>query len=268
VYSLPAAVKGMAPPSGVSSMFTARAKAEEGILSTHGDASAYFVTFLDNHDLKHRFYYRNPSSPDTYDDQVPMGLACLLALQGIPCVYYGTEQGLHGPSDPSPVPPALSDSAIREALWGKPPVAFDPTHPFYKALTAITTLRDAEPALRYGRQYFRPISGDGQHFGVSPYAPGVIAFSRILNDREIVVAANADTVNAQAVDVIVDSSLNPVGTTLRVLYSNKTTPTAPAAVATRAAGVTVQEVAGGVTYGPVNVVHVTLQPMEVQILGT
>jgi glycosidase len=268
VYSLPNTMKGLAAPSTVASVFQTRKAAEEGILSTHGDASAYFVTFLDNHDLKKRFYYVNPSSPDAFDDQVTMGLACLLAIQGIPCVYYGTEQGLHGPLDPAAVPMALKDAAVREALWGKTPAALDTNHPFYRALTAITALRGAEPALRYGRQYIRPLSGDGQTFGVSPYAPGVLAFSRILNDRELVVVANADNASDHALDVIVDSSLNSVGATLRVLYSNKAVPTLPTPVAQRSSDVTVYEVDGSVTHGPVSVVHVTLQPMEVQILGS
>ena len=44
-------------------------------------------------------------------------------------------------------------------------------------MPVIGPLRTAnEPALRYGRQYFRPVSGDG-----------------IRNDRELVVVANADT---------------------------------------------------------------------------
>ena len=266
VYSLPNTLKGLAAPASVSSVFQARKTAEEGILSTHGDASAYFVTFLDNHDLKHRFYYVNPSSPDAFDDQVTMGLACLLGIQGIPCVYYGTEQGLHGPLNAA-VPMSLSDAAVREALWGKPPTAFDTSHPFYRALTAITALRTNEPALRYGRQYFRPISGDGQTFGISPYAPGVLAFSRILNDREIVVVANADNGSQHALDVIVDSSLNAVGSTLRVLYSNKAVPTSPSATSTRSSNVTVHEVDGSTTNGPVTVVPVVLQPMEVQVLG-
>ena len=107
VYSLPPVAKGVAPPSNVTAVFIARKQAEQGVLSTHGDASQSFVTFLDNHDLKHRFYYVDPASPDAYDDQVALGLACLLSIQGIPCIYYGTEQGLHGPPNPAAVPSSL-----------------------------------------------------------------------------------------------------------------------------------------------------------------
>jgi glycosidase len=35
------------------------------------------------------------SQPTRFDGQVTAALACLFSLQGIPCVYYGTEQGSH-----------------------------------------------------------------------------------------------------------------------------------------------------------------------------
>jgi hypothetical protein len=36
---------------------------------------------------------------------------------------------------------------------------FKPAHPIYKAISRIAALRQDEPALRYGRQYFREVSG-------------------------------------------------------------------------------------------------------------
>ena len=77
-------------------MYVFRKQVEAGVLSSHGDATRYFVTFLDNHDVKERIRYANPANPDQYDDQVTLGVACLFSLPGIPCLYYGTEQGLHG----------------------------------------------------------------------------------------------------------------------------------------------------------------------------
>jgi GH24 family phage-related lysozyme (muramidase) len=47
-------------------------------------------------------------------------MVCLFSLPGIPCVYYGTEQGLHGHG---------SDPAIREAIWGAP--GFDQSNKFF-----------------------------------------------------------------------------------------------------------------------------------------
>ena len=141
-----------------------------------------------------------------------MGLGCLFALQGIPCVYYGTEQGLHGAGG--------SPEAVREALWGKPN-AFDRSHPFFQATRRLAAVRADQPALRYGRQYFRPISGDGVHFGLSTFRNGVLAFSRILNDQEVLVVANTDAGQPWRGDVIVDYALNPAKTPYKLLYSNK-----------------------------------------------
>jgi len=58
-----------------------------------------------------------------------------------------------------------------------------------KHIAQIAAVRRENPSLRYGRFYFRPVSGDGQHFGVSTFPNGVLAFSRILMDQEIVIVA-------------------------------------------------------------------------------
>jgi glycosidase len=248
-------VKAFSPPSAVSAMYNFRKQVEKTVLSSHGDATRYFVTFLDNHDMKARIRYEQPGNIDAFDDQVTMGVACLYGLPGIPCVYYGTEQGLHG---------AGSDPAVREALWGIAP-AFPQTTLFYTELQQAVAVRNAEPALRYGRFYFRPISGDSVNFGVSPFTGGVLAWSRILNDAEVVVVANTNTAVSQAVDVILESTLSTPGVSLRVLYSNKSNPTAPAPVRVLN-NVAVAEVDGTTGSGPLNTTRVTLLPMEVQIL--
>ena len=256
-FDLKPVVKGLAPPSELVSMYVLRKQIEADVLSSHGDATRYFVTFLDNHDVKERIRYADPANPTQYDDQVTLGVACLFSLPGIPCVYYGTEQGLHG---------AGSDPAVREALWGGP--GFGQNVAYYQHISQIAAVRRESPALRYGRFYFRPISGDGQHFGVSTFLNGTLAFSRILMDQEIVVVANTDTVNPCVVYVIVDITLNNPGDQLRVLYSNKPQPQAPGAILQLAAGaVTVQETDGTTGTGPLNCVQVTLAPLEVQILG-
>ncbi len=167
---------------------------------------------------------------------------------GIPCLYYGTEQGLHD---------AGSDPAVREALWRGPDFARNTA--YYQHVLQIAAVRRENPALRYGRFYFRPISGDGQHFGISTFLNGTRAFSRILMDQEIVVVANTDPVNPCAVYVIVDNTLNQPGDQLRILYSKKTQPQTPSAIQQLAAGaVKVQEADGTTGTGPLNCAHVTL----------
>jgi glycosidase len=172
-FKLPAAAKGQLAPAEVIAMFEHRKQVERDVISSHGEASRFFVTFLDNHDQRTRFYFSPPDAPTRFADQLTRGVGCLFTLQGIPCLYYGTEQGLHGSGD--------QDAAVREALWGKVD-AFNRTHPFYATIGRLAAIRQRQPALRYGRQYFRPISGDGIHFGISTFNEGVLAFSRILND--------------------------------------------------------------------------------------
>ena len=258
-YNLPDTCKGLGAPINVANLYELRKSVQSDILSTHGDASNFFVTFLDNHDQTSRYYYRNTTNPDAFDDQVTLGVGCLFALPGIPCLYYGTEQGLSNSGN--------IVEAVREALWGKPGT-FDGNSVFYQAIAKLAALRNATPALRYGRYYFRPTSNDGSHFGVSTTAPGVLAFSRVLNDQEVLIIVNADTQASWKGEVIIDFSLNPVGSAYTIIFSNKAQPTPPGVVEEKAAGsVMITEVDGSTTQGPLNVVAVNVQPMEIQILG-
>ncbi|GAB3640205.1 alpha-amylase family glycosyl hydrolase [Spirosoma arcticum] len=257
-FRLPSVTKGLSAPASIKDMYVRRKRVQSNILSTHGDATSFFVTFLDNHDMKQRFYFRDAADPHRFDRQVTLGIACLFTLQGIPCLYYGTEQGLHGIGN--------SDAAVREALWGKPD-AFDAQHPFYEAIKRINEVRRTQPALRYGRQYFRPLSGDGVNFGISPFSPGVLAFSRVLNDQEVVIVANTQTNGDFAGEVIVDARLNPDQAPYTILFSNHDQPQPPGLVATKTGGsVTINEADGKQTNGPARVLPVRLHPMEVQIL--
>jgi glycosidase len=247
-------VKGFAPPASVVAMYNLRKQLEQDVLSSHGDATRYFVTFLDNHDMKERMRFIDPARQKAQDDEVTLGLACLFSLPGIPCVYYGTEQGLHGRG---------SDPAVREALWGGP--GFSTETPFYRAVHNIALVRATQPALRYGRFYFRPLSGDGRNFGVSSFSNGVLAFSRILNDAEVLVVANTSKDSPCALHVIVDWNLNPADEQMEVLYSNQTDRTAPPPVQEHA-NVTVEEIDGTISNGPLRAVQVSLTPGEAQIL--
>ena len=246
-------VKGLAAPATVIGMYDQRKTVEADIVSSHGDATRFFVTFLDNHDMKERIRYEAPGNPAEFDDQATLGLACLFTLPGIPCVYYGTEQGLHG---------AGSDPAVREAIWGE--TGFPTTSPFYVAIQQLSALRDAQPALRYGRYYFRQLSGNRVHFGFSPYNGGVLAWSRILADQERTIIANTSTTAQQNLSVVVDAILAGTSTP-RLLYSNKTTAVGPGPIATLPDAVVAQD-DGTTSLGAVTV-PVSLQPMEVQILS-
>ena len=254
-FNLPSVAKGFAPPTSVIEVYRRRRVVEREVLSSHGEASRYFVTFLDNHDMGQRFRGASTDGPDPFDPQIILGIALLFSLQGIPCLYYGTEQALHGHG--------FGDQSVREALWGKPG-AFDTSHPFYTAIQELSKIRDANPALRYGRLYFRPISGDGIHFGTSGFSPGILAFSRILNNQEMIVIANANTQAGFQGFVLVDFFNNRDGDQFDVL--NGQGATAPGPVETRS-GLEIHEIIGGITNGPARMMHISLRPMEVQILA-
>src|SRR6202011_4118867 len=70
-------IKGFSPPLNLIGMYQLRKQTEQFILSSHGDATRYFVTFVDNHDMKERIRFEQPGNPTQYDDQVTMAVGCL-----------------------------------------------------------------------------------------------------------------------------------------------------------------------------------------------
>jgi len=132
-FKLPDIAKSLRDVSELATVFNNRKDTEKGLISSHGEAGKYFVTFLDNHDQKERFHH-----PYTQVEQVTLGLTILFCLQGIPAVYYGTEQGLVGTVDAQGYIDLVNNESVREALWGKPN-AFDTRNPLYLQVPAFVT---------------------------------------------------------------------------------------------------------------------------------
>jgi len=180
--------------------------------SDHGAAGQYFVTFVDNHDQMSR-PYRRFMHHNRFPAQAVLAIAYLLTSQGIPCIYYGTEQGFDGGGN--------HNSFVRECMFGGRWGAFDsterhffrPSHPIYKSIAKIAAIRRQEPALRYGRQYFREISGNGSDFGYPVDGNCTLAFSRILDTTEVLIAMNLQAA-ARADFVTIDFNLNTAGAKL------------------------------------------------------
>jgi glycosidase len=212
-FELPGVAKGNQPVESLRRVYAKRREAEARLLSSHGEAGRYFVTFLDNHDQAERI--RHPQTPL---EQVTLALGALFTLQGIPCLYYGTEQGLAGTQPARP-----QYEGVREALWGKAGDVFtNPAAPF-EHVVALSELRAREPALRYGRLYFREVSGDGVNFGLPGGRGGILAYSRILAGREVLVVANTQgdpAVGEWRGFVTVDLQHNRPPLGMRVAYSN------------------------------------------------
>lgn len=183
----------------------------------HGAASRYFVTFIDNHDQMarpyRRFMHNNP-----HWRQAALAATYLLTSQGIPCLYYGTEQGFDGGGD--------NDVYVRECMFGGQWGAFgsqgmhcfNPQHPIYLAIQAVARVRAEQPALRYGRQYFREIALDGQNFHHPQDGRCTLAWSRILDSHEVLVALNLDS-GARSDFITVDRNLSAPGRRLRNLLA-------------------------------------------------
>jgi glycosidase len=173
----------------------------------HGEAGQYFVTFVDNHDQMSR-PYRRFMHANPFPEQAVLAVGYLLTSQGVPCIYYGTEQGFDGGGD--------NDSFVRECMFGGQWGAFGttgchffkPSNSIYQTVSKIAAIRRNEPALRYGRQYFREISGDGNSFGHPIDGKCTLAFSRILDTTEVLIAMNLD-VSPRADFITVDSNLSP-----------------------------------------------------------
>jgi glycosidase len=210
-FKVPDIVKCLRDVAELPGIFERRKQVEETLISSHGEAGQYFVTFLDNHDQSQRF-----NQPSTIPAQVTMGLAVLFCLQGIPAIYYGTEQGLQGTVDKNDLHP---EQSVREALWGKPN-AFDNQSFFYTHVKTLSRIREEQPALRFGRLYFRQVSANGRDFGHSSGTGGLVAFSRVVSDVEVLVVANTSTQTPFDGLVLQDLDLNRPPRRMVVAYSN------------------------------------------------
>jgi alpha-amylase len=208
-WTAPAVLKGRKHPAALLDRYE---RLRDHALS-RGELGRYLVTFLDNHDqigqqVKQRF------ASGAEDEQVVAAVGYLLCALGTPCLYYGTEQGLAG-SGPD-------EESIREAL-------FDPEDPhrnylnkesrIYRGIAALARVLREQPALRFGRMYFRETSGDGEHFGPPQGHPCTLAFARLLAEDEVLTAYNTSTTEARSDHVIVDADLP--GTEFRFLYGGQ-----------------------------------------------
>lgn len=117
------------------------------------------VNFLDNHDVP-RFLFSGAGLPALHN-----ALLFIFTEDGIPCVYYGTEQELAGGNDP----------ANREDLWG---TNYDQGKDTYKWIAKLTGLRKKYSALRRGDQ---TVVWASDRQGDEPDA-GIFAFQRTGGD--------------------------------------------------------------------------------------
>ncbi len=88
----------------------------------------------------------------------------------------------------------------------------------YEEIAKIAQVNQQQAALKFGRMYFREISGNGVDFGLPQGQPCTLAFSRILAQEEIVIAYNTSTSESRSDFIIVDNRIHKKGEAMRFLY--------------------------------------------------
>lgn len=183
------------------------------------------VTLFDDHDQvrkgnnKARFCAGDPSYPRLLLNVLALNTTTL----GIPCIYYGSEQGFDGQGD--------NDRYIREAMFGgafgafrsRGRHCFSEDHAVYQELSIILALRKQKIALRRGRQYLRSISGDGVNFGypqlLGDRMKSVVPWTRNFDDQNLLLAINTDPDQPSTAWIDLDPSTLPAKGLLTCLYA-------------------------------------------------
>jgi len=181
------------------------------------------VTAFDDHDQVRKGENKARFAADRLGRKLGVAAIALNATTlGIPCLYYGSEQGFdgHGPND----------RYLREAMFGgdfgpfrsRGAHCFDETSEMYGQVARVLELRRRLPALRRGRQYLRQISGNGVDFGYPTLVGGemrsVVAWSRLFAGTEALAAINTDPDRARTAWVTIDDS-HADGAKLTCLFS-------------------------------------------------
>ncbi|HEV2454085.1 MAG TPA: alpha-amylase family glycosyl hydrolase [Verrucomicrobiae bacterium] len=165
----------------INSIF-AQATASPREIAKHYDAVAAnydpaaqpeLVTFLDNHDQP-RFL----SVPGATVERLKVALVFLYTSQGIPCLYYGTEQGFNGGKDPWD----REDMFAGQFEWGPSQGDnFNMTSPLFQFVAMLNNFRRLYPELQTGTQ---------SNLWSDAVGPGLLAYSRRLETRQALVIFN------------------------------------------------------------------------------
>jgi glycosidase len=180
----------------------------QDVLYEGGDASALQLpTFLGNHDAGRFSTFMRKALPNASNDEllrhVMLGHVLMLAARGAPTIYYGDEQGFLGDGNDQDAREDMFASRVavyndNKLLGSSATTAnanFDTTHPLYRLIRQLSDMRKSSPALRRGATVFR--AGEEE--------PGLLAFSRILDGREVLVAVNTSNKPIER-NVVVESS--------------------------------------------------------------
>ncbi|MCX6674370.1 MAG: alpha-amylase family glycosyl hydrolase [Methanothrix sp.] len=135
-------------------------------------------------------------------------------------------EAMFGPEHPRPAGTGSLTDERDSSLPGFGPFGtagyhcFDPKFPVFRKIAALAALRQAFPALRHGRQYLRKTAllekelSSFDFYGAGYEAAGerldgqIVAWSRILDDEEVLCVLNSHGSERRSADVLVDAGLN------------------------------------------------------------
>lgn len=160
------------------------------------------VNFLDNHDLPrflNDFSSSLPASLQPANESAKRrvlinALSLLYTMDGLPCLYYGTEQNFKGGNDP----------ANREDLWAS---NFDTSNETFKAIKRLIALRKRYAPLRRGdlrvvwsSNRTAKVGADGRTASDQAEDAGILAFERSYNGETVLVVINTNPENSRDTD--------------------------------------------------------------------
>lgn len=183
----------------------------QDVLYEGGDAAAMQLpTFLGNHDAGRFSTFIRKALPNISEDEllkrVELGHVLLMTARGVPTIYYGDEQGFLGDGNDQDAREDMFASKVAvyndNNLVGSDATTaqanFDTSRPLYKLIGQLADIRKAHPALQDGTTVFR----------AGTEGPGLLAFSRLLNGREVLVAVNTSTQAVEQNVVVATASAN------------------------------------------------------------
>jgi glycosidase len=217
--------------------------------ATHRKAGSAFQRNIHDHDTLWTDQKLRFGAEASDPRQCIVGSAFVLYLLGLPCLYYGEEQAMVGPEaeelqwlrNESYGKGPSSDRYLREAMFGPEhprrsgrAEGFDETMPGfgprgttgmhlfdedsvpYRKVRHLLAVRSEHPALQSGRQYLRQLRRAPNNFDF-PQPGEVLAWSRILARREVLVVVNPSLDETRSAAVLVDAAINQDGAQFRVL---------------------------------------------------
>ncbi len=199
------------------------------------------VTLVDDHDQVRKWTAKRRFCGDSrYRDLAFNVMAVQLTTTGIPCIYYGSEQGFDSGGRTS-----NSDVVLRENMFGgrfgglctQGRHFFDEQGRLYRALALLTALRKQLITLRRGSQVLHRVSGDGVNFS-HPRRLGderirsLVCWSRVFLDQETLVVFNTDESEAVTAWSTVTPLLRMEGDEFHLIFWHAPKPDAAAPAAT------------------------------------